>query len=893
MTEEEVVDIEELISSFDDIKTNISNSDKITKFLKLIYPHYNELKKRSLEAENGSKEQKKYASLVSVLAMAASEDSAASKDFDIARFAFLAGKEHLGEWGDEHLKRIVGQLAHEFEKRKEEEEIHVLEQTNEEILDMGMFLIDFFLSKNAEIDAADIALSLELTGRFSTYNCTNDLQSLKRLTLYLADTAKLLPVPENLKLYKILYELSRENQKLDSALSFALILNDDELILESFVLALSGDNLNLLRQLCFIINRHGKSRLVIDSNLIEDEISLKILRNEMLSPFFKKIIKILDIEAVKSPKDVYESSLGKSLYSIKTHNRQSNEKRTDVDLNNLADILVNAFLNAGFGTDSKFEGDPLKIIENFDRRKRAIVASTLGFINLWSLEGCLEIGAEFLEGDSRIEAGIHLALAISGCGSNEETDTVFALLQEKLTSTDNDLVRAFCILGIGISLAGTKREDVFELLLDFIDPMNSAVCYVTCLALGMVFVGTGEEYPDVTNALLEVCLEVEYNMPVTRYIPLSLGLIFMGCGDLVVDYEDSFKYEFDMEKPTAHTDSKTKKLYFEEKKKYEDSLFKIALLRSLAYAGTGDVSMIADLLDKTLVLEEQDPFVDEEEESQRSPTNANGKKKKKVKSILNPTSMTLLGVSLIGCQDKIAQRMLFRVLDHMSQFNVLGDAAAIVPLSLAILSISCPDITSIDRLVRLAYKSDMNVAKMAIVGLGLIGSGSNNTKIAQALRLLSKHYERQSDVVFVVKLAMGLLHMSKGSVSLLPFHQKNHLISPVSFMGLIIACFSLMDMDMLIPDHLELLFPICLTMYPRVSMMLDENLEPKETLLRVGQAVDVVGLSGKPRTVTGFQTQNSPVVLSYGEACELVDRDLVSLNSAMEGFVIVETKINK
>jgi len=43
--------------------------------------------------------------------------------------------------------------------------------------------------------------------------------------------------------------------------------------------------------------------------------------------------------------------------------------------------------------------------------------------------------------------------------------------------------------------------------------------------------------------------------------------------------------------------------------------------------------------------------------------------------------------------------------------------------------------------------------------------------------------------------------------------------------------------------------------------------------VRVGQAVDVVAQAGRPRTITGFQTHTTPVLLAYGERAELADDD--------------------
>jgi 26S proteasome regulatory subunit N1 len=53
------------------------------------------------------------------------------------------------------------------------------------------------------------------------------------------------------------------------------------------------------------------------------------------------------------------------------------------------------------------------------------------------------------------------------------------------------------------------------------------------------------------------------------------------------------------------------------------------------------------------------------------------------------------------------------------------------------------------------------------------------------------------------------------------------------------------------------------------------------------QAVDVVGQAGKPKTITGFQTHTTPVLLAYGERAELAAEEYVPLSPIMEGFVIL------
>ena len=67
----------------------------------------------------------------------------------------------------------------------------------------------------------------------------------------------------------------------------------------------------------------------------------------------------------------------------------------------------------------------------------------------------------------------------------------------------------------------------------------------------------------------------------------------------------------------------------------------------------------------------------------------------------------------------------------------------------------------------------------------------------------------------------------------------------------------------------------------------DENLRPLPVPVRVGQAVDVVGQAGKPKTITGFQTHTTPFLLSHGERAELATEEYLPLTPIMEGFVIL------
>ena len=58
--------------------------------------------------------------------------------------------------------------------------------------------------------------------------------------------------------------------------------------------------------------------------------------------------------------------------------------------------------------------------------------------------------------------------------------------------------------------------------------------------------------------------------------------------------------------------------------------------------------------------------------------------------------------------------------------------------------------------------------------------------------------------------------------------------------------------------------------------------------VRVGQAVDTVGQAGRPKTITGFQTHTSPVLVGVKERVELANQEYITLGSVLEGCILVE-----
>lgn len=131
--------------------------------------------------------------------------------------------------------------------------------------------------------------------------------------------------------------------------------------------------------------------------------------------------------------------------------------------------------------------------------------------------------------------------------------------------------------------------------------------------------------------------------------------------------------------------------------------------------------------------------------------------------------------------------------------------------------------------------------------------------------------------------------MGKGTMSVNPFHTDRQVLSQVAAAGLLTVMVAMIDAkDFILDKHHYLLYFLVTAIHPRFLVTLDEDLKPLTVNVRVGQAVDVVGQAGRPKTITGWQTQSTPVLLAYGERAELEDEEYISLSSTLEGLVVLK-----
>lgn len=312
------------------------------------------------------------------------------------------------------------------------------------------------------------------------------------------------------------------------------------------------------------------------------------------------------------------------------------------------------------------------------------------------------------------------------------------------------------------------------------------------------------------------------------------------------------------------------------------------LLTGFFFAGTGDVLKVQKMM-QVCSMENKQKEMEEVKEKKE------GDKTKEESSTCPPAAAALLSIPMIAFAENLGNEMCMRTMEHVLQYcNV--KLRRIVPLCIGLLHVSHPKLQAIDLLSKLSHDSDQETASCAIFCMGLIGAGTNHAKIANLLRQLAGYYSREPNLLFMVRIAQGLLYAAKGLVTLSPLQSDRFLINPVSFGCIMVLLTTITNGKELFFTHNMhyLLYYVCCAMTPRMLICLDSDndMKPIGISVRVGAAVDVTGQVGNPKKITGFQTHTTPVLLQQGERAELATDEYIAFTNVMEGVVLVKRNPN-
>ena len=804
------------------IKTSTSSMTAVPKPLKYLRPHYDELAALYVKWPTGP-EKNSLADTLSVLGMTYGDE----EKLETLKYRLLAKSDDLGSWGHEYIRHLALEIGQEYQNRLAGEE------DSADIVDLALSLIPYFVSHNAEADAVDLLSELEMVHEIPRFL---DENTFARVCLYMTSMVSLLTYPEDQQFLKTAHDIYVKYNKLAQAMVLAIRLNDIELIRKDF--ESTGDQA-LKRQLAFLIARQ---QIWLDFPESDDPELAECLSNTQLTNHFKSLAKELNILDPKMPEDIYKTHLENQRGGIST----------DSARHNLATAFVNAFANAGFGNDKLMlvEGDQQRpwVWKTKDDGMISTTAS-MGMLLQWDVEGGLDKIDRFqYVNEDPIKAGALLAVGIANSGVRMDAEPALALLGDSENLNNNSVaMRMASIMGLGLSYAGSNREDLLDLLLPIVDDtsLDFQLSAMAALSLGIIFVGSSEHRvaEQIAITMMDADRQKHLKEKWARFLALGLALLYFGRQEEVDVILETIKV---IDHPIAKSTS--------------------VLASVCAWAGTGAVLKLQELLHIC-----NDHFDDNEE--------------KKGEELLQ--SYAVLGLSLIAMGEDVGQEMVLRQFGHLMHYGEANIRKA-VPLAMGLISPSNPQMKVYDTLSRYSHDNDNDVAINAIFAMGLLGAGTNNARLAQLLRQLASYYHRDQNSLFMVRIAQGLLHMGKGTLSVNPFHTDRQILSRVAAAGLLTVLVSLIDAkQFVLADAHYLLYFFVTAMHPRFLITLDEDLKPLTVNVRVGQAVDVVGQAGRPKTITGWQTQSTPVLLAYAERAELEDEEYLCLSSTLEGLVIL------
>ncbi|CAI6342293.1 unnamed protein product [Periconia digitata] len=806
------------------IKTSTSSMTAVPKPLKFLRPHYENFEK-TYDSWPASDIKKSFADMLSVLGMTYSDE----ERLDCLKYRLQAPSTDLGSWGHEYMRHLALEIGREYQKRLNDD------NDTDDITDLALSLVPFFLKHYAEADAVDILSELEMIDRIEQFV---DENTYSRVCLYMVGTVPLLTVPDNENFLRTAYSIYRKYKQYTQAVVLAIRLNNRDLIQETFN---STDDKSIRRQMAFLIARQ---RIWFDVSDDDDPELQDCLSNTRLSEYFKALGKELNVLDPKTPEDIYKTHLESS--------RTAGLTNTDSARHNLASAFVNGFVNAGFGNDKLMLSSESKNSWVWKTKEEGMLstAASLGMLMLWDVETGLDKIDPFTNVDEdMVKAGAMLATGIFNSGVRLDSDPAMALLGEEDNLSHKDMnIRVSAIMGLGLAYAGSNKEELLELLLPIVTDTNldMQLSAMAALSLGLIFVGSS--HGDIAEALANTLLDEDRTSQLkdkwTRFMALGLGLIFFGQQEEVDVILETLKvFDHPMSKPTS------------------------VLAEVCAWAGSGNVLKIQQLLHIC------NEHIEEDSEE------------KKGDELLQ--SYAVIGLSLVAMGEDVGQDMILRTFGHLMHYGEANIRKA-VPLAMALISPSNPQMKVYDTLSRYSHDNDNDVAINAIFAMGLLGAGTNNARLAQLLRQLASYYHRDPNALFMVRIAQGLLHMGKGTLSANPYHTDRQVLSRVAAAGLLTVLVSLIDAKQFIVGNAHyLLYFMATAIQPRFLITLDEELKPLTVNVRVGQAVDIVGQAGRPKTITGWQTQSTPVLLSHGERAELEDEKYLSLSNVLEGVVIL------
>ena len=736
------------------IRASTTSMTSVPKPLKFMNPHYDTMKTVYEKIPKSHVAKIKCADVVSVLAMTMSEERECLK----YKMEGNTSTEEIELWGHEYVRHLSGEVVNEYNNLSEEEEN--FENNKASLVELAKKIVPSQMKHNTEAEACDLLMEVEQLDLLHQYV---DEDAYNRVCLYLVSCVPFVPEPENTNLLKTAFKIFRKFNQYPQALRLALQLNDKQLVEELFN---SCTDPIIQKQLAFMLGRHQFYLELSEDRDDYDDLT-DIMSNSHLNNHFLNLARELDILEAKTPEDVYKTHLDNVRTAFGTGSVDSARQ-------NLASSFVNGFINTGFGKDKLLMEDGNKWLYKNKEHGMLSATASIGLVLLWDVDGGLsQIDKYLYSPEEMIKSGALLACGIVNTGVRNECDPALALLSDYVLH-QTMVMRLGAIFGLGLAYAGSNRQDVIQHLLPvFADSKsNMEVIGVTALACGLIAVGScnGEVTSTILQTLMEKSeKESDLKDSFAKFLPLGIGLCYLGKQDAAEATTAALEVIPEPFRQMA-----------------------VTLVEICAYAGTGNVLKIQQMLHICSEHYEQEKDAPKEKKKDDKKDDKEEKREDIPLDLSGQQAVAVLGLGLIAMGEDIGSEMLTRTLSHLMRYcePVIRRA---VPLALAMCSVSNPQLPILDTLSKFSHDTDPEVAHNAIFGLGLLGAGTNNARLAAVLRQLAQYHAKDQNNLFMVRLAQGLVHLGKGTLTLNPFHSDRQLMSPVAVAGLLAVLVAFLD----------------------------------------------------------------------------------------------------
>ncbi|WVZ07830.1 hypothetical protein V8G54_021176 [Vigna mungo] len=124
-----------------------------------------------------------------------------------------------------------------------------------------------------------------------------------------------------------------------------------------------------------------------------------------------------------------------------------------------------------------------------------------------------------------------MKVALSCVQYKQESRPVMSVVVKMLKDKEDTSIRIGVIMGLGIAYAGSQNEQLPEKLTGVLNDSKASldVLAFTAISLGLIFVGSCNE--EIAQAIIYTVMdrsESELGEPLTRLLPLGLGLLYIG-----------------------------------------------------------------------------------------------------------------------------------------------------------------------------------------------------------------------------------------------------------------------------------------------------------------------------------------------------------------------------